>query len=346
MSESGDDYEKFPTLFFNKGFSKNWNDIDLRKKNTYGFPGLSEQAVSEYVPDLDYDDVDLADGLKEVSFHTEEPLMEEPEEKEEHSLGDWKRFKYDLDAEEPEVMSQILVAEDIQEIQSDDKPASVHTPQNKHLLSNESSEMKNAMTLAVSKDLLREKIDDESHVKNCINRKDVVIKSILRSMRKYYADLVQDNSEYKRKIRNIKLKHKTLINCCYNLAEMLGLSDCNTSVAFYLSAIAFPTDLRKILKKSISEFPENKAQFSIGLKAIERIESAMTRYNKRVMKEFIGVPEICYLLLHYISKMKNEDYGEFYKLLKEMANETLDLCSKGSLTSVSTHEGKIIEIIK
>ena len=345
MSESGD-YDNFPSLFINKGFSKNWNDIDLRKTNTYGFPGLSEQAQSEYAPDLDYDGVDLIDDLKEASFHTEEPIMEEPEEKDELSFGEWRRFKYDLDGGEPEVMSEILIAEDIQEIKSDDKPASVHTPQNKHLLSNESSEIKNAMTLAVSKELLREKIDDESHVKNCINRKDVVIKSILRSMRKYYADLVQDNSEYKRKIRNIKLKHKTLINCCYNLSETLALSDSNTSVAFYLSAIAFPTDLRKILNKATSEFPENKNEFSTGLKAIDKIESAMTRYNKRVMKEFISVPEICYLLLHYISKMKNEEYGDYYKLLKEMANETLDSCSKGSLTSVSTQEGKIIEIIK
>lgn len=309
-------------------------------------PGLSEQAYSEYVPDLDYDGPELVGPNQDVSCHTEELLMEDPENLDEDSFGDFQRFKYNLNVDENEVMSQVPVAEEIDEVKSEEKPGSAHTPKNKHLLSNESNDMKNALTLAVSKDLLREKIDSESHVKNCINRKDVVIKSILRSMRKYYADLVQDNSEYKRKIRNISLKHKTLINCCYNLAETLSLSESSASVAFYLSAIAFPTDLRKILNKSMEEFPESKNEFSIGLKAIDRIESAMTRYNKRVMKEFIGVPEICYLLLHYLGKVKNQEYVEFYETLKKMAGETLDLCSKGSITSVSTHESKIIEIIK
>jgi hypothetical protein len=107
----------------------------------------------------------------------------------------------------------MLKSEELEKAKSENQAASENTPVNKHLLSKESNEFKQDDTMAQTNALLKEKIDDSIHVSKCINRKDVVIKSILRSMRKYYSDLVQDNSEYKRKIRNISVKHKTLVNC-------------------------------------------------------------------------------------------------------------------------------------
>mmetsp|Transcript_18185 Transcript_18185/g.20927 ORF Transcript_18185/g.20927 Transcript_18185/m.20927 type:complete len:106 (-) Transcript_18185:222-539(-) len=53
---------------------------------------------------------------------------------------------------------------------------------------------------------------EQAKVIACIDRKDVVIKSIIRAMRKYYLDLLESLTGYKRKMRNIKKKHSLLID--------------------------------------------------------------------------------------------------------------------------------------
>lgn len=277
--------------------------------------------------------------------------MELPEGDLTNNDDNWRGIypKHNLDHNE--VMSEIAVVREIEEAKSEARPASENTPKNPHLLSIEFAEAgKFATSLVHSKEQLREKLNEQidvsAHVKNCLNRKDVVIKSILRSMRKYYADLVQDNSEYKRKIRNIKLKHKTLVNSCLDLSKALSLTQVDNNVAFFLTAIAFPTDLRKILVNTRAEMPNNKNAIQIGLKAIDKIESAMTRYSKKVMSEFIKIPEICMLLLNYLSKAKNEGYKEHYVFLKEMANASLETCPKVDLITKSSIEGELIELIK
>lgn len=314
-------------------------------------PGFDDQANSEYMPDLDYDDIDLVDDAKGVDCVTEHLEMEQPEGDVTNNGEYWKDFDIKHGPELNEALSQIPVVQEIEEVKSEAKAESEHTPINEPFFSNEIAEAaKYGNSFAQSKELLREKltekIDDSAHVRNCLNRKDVVVKSILRSMRKYYADLVQDNSEYKRKIRNIKLKHKTLVCCCIDLAKALSLSDADNNVAFYLTAIAFPTDLRKILIKHRDEVQSNSEELQVGLTAIDKIENAMTRYSKKVMNEFMKIPEICLLLLNYLSKVKNEDYKEHYKFLKELANTSLESYSKTDLSNKSSVEGQLINLIK
>ena len=76
------------------------------------------------------------------------------------------------------------------------------------------------------------------------------------------------------------------------MAKALSLSSSDNNVAFYLTALAFPTDLRKILVNAGEENPNNKSEFSVGIQAIDIIENAMTRYSKKVMQDFIRIPEI------------------------------------------------------
>lgn len=343
MSIDEEDYEQL-TLFNKKGFSRNWNDIDLRKNNTYGDLDFGGDALSEVPPDLDYEEMDAINDAKNKDCLTEHQEMEDPEVSENPNANELKeqfRLRGDID----EANSQNQVIEQMEEIKSEGRPASEHAPINKHLLSSESFEFKKADTMAQSKETLKEKIDDRSHVKNCLNRKDVVVKSILRSMRKYYADLVQDNSEYKRKIRNIGLKHKTLIGCSLSLARILSLSNWAENVAFYLTAIAFPNDLKKILAKATAICPENKSEFALGLNSIDVIENAMTRYSKKVMNNFMRIPEIWYLLLNYLSKVKNNEYKEHYDMLKEMANQTLHKETDNETSAEEKPESKVIKYI-
>jgi len=313
-----EEYEQL-SLFCKKGFSRNWNDLDLRKKNTYGNIQFSEGPASEVAPDLDYEEIDAINWAREIECVTEHLEMWEPEiDSSEHSKK-WVKNN----SENNDQLSDMLKSEELEKAKSENQAASENTPVNKHLLSKESNEFKQDDTMAQTNALLKEKIDDSIHVSKCINRKDVVIKSILRSMRKYYSDLVQDNSEYKRKIRNISVKHKTLVNCWLSLAKALSLTEKEENVAFYLTAIAFPSDLKKILNKTIAQNPESKENLSFGLKTIDIIENAMTRFSKKVMKDFMDIPEICLLLVNYLGKVKNSEYEDHYTMLKDMADGTL-----------------------
>lgn len=130
------------------------------------------------------------------------------------------------------------------------------------------------------------------------------------------------------------------------MARTLGLSEADNNVAFYLTAIAFPTDLRKILKKTQDENIDKKPEIMVGLRALDKIENAMTRFSRKVMNDFMSIPEICMLLLNYLTKVKNQEYQEHYKSLKEMAEKTLNNCDEQKLISSSATEGKMIEFIK
>lgn len=328
-----DEEEFAPVVLFPKGFSKVWDGLDLRKKLSqkaiYYFDGMqkriSKPCLSEQTPELDDEEIENIDNIDIPDNLTDLKNLDNEEQQNVDVEKVWA--EYDIDERHSNKganpITQNHKVQNQEEIKKEQHHESVETPSRKGLLY-ESDELKHAETHEHSKDLLKVKVDNVAKVKNCLNRKDVVVKSILRSMRKFYSELLQDNSEYKRKIRNIKLKHQKLIRCSLELAKTLSLGNSDEAVAFYLTAVAFPTDLKKILAKGISEEPENKGLFNEGIREIERIECALTRYSKRVMDEFIKIPEVCMLLLNYLDKVENEEYDDHYKMLKEMANESLE----------------------
>jgi hypothetical protein len=164
-------------------------------------------------------------------------------------------------------------------------------------------------------------------------------------MRKYYADLLQNNSAYKRKMRNIKLKHKMLIECSQLLTTSLNLGGYEDSLPFYLAAIAFPTDLRKILNKGIEKKPENQKEFESCKRVIDTIECALTRYSKKVLDDFIKMPEICKLLLNYLKKVRNEEYQEHYEMLTQMAKVSLEKSNFNSAFKAFRNESRVLTIL-
>lgn len=80
--------------------------------------------------------------------------------------------------------------------------------------------------------------------------------------------LAKDNSEYKRKIRNLKVKHQKLICSTMQIASMLNFTQFKDSLGFYLAAVAFPNDLKKILKNAIKDIPQHESEFKFGLQAL------------------------------------------------------------------------------
>jgi len=175
---------------------------------------------------------------------------------------------------------------------------------------------------------LKECVHDESKVKFCINRRDVVIKSILRSMRKYYADLIQDNTGFKRRTRNTKLKHRMLLKSSAEILENTRDGAASKSLAFCLAAVALPCDMKKLLASLSKSRKVRKEVVAEGLLIIDVIESTLNRFSKKVLASFMSKPELCVLLLNYLGKVRNEEYQEHYDMLSDMAKNSVAKQSK------------------
>jgi hypothetical protein len=165
-------------------------------------------------------------------------------------------------------------------------------------------------------------------------------------MRKFYSDLLQENTTFKRKIRNVDLKHKLLISSSLELVKSLNLDGCDESISYYLSCLAFPHDVKKILRKSIASDSENSHIYENGVEIIQRIENALSKYSKKVLNEFIMVPEIALLLLNYLQKVQNKEYEHHYSTLKDLADKSISENSKNISENKSDQvEAKIVKLL-
>lgn len=165
-------------------------------------------------------------------------------------------------------------------------------------------------------------------------------------MRKYYSDLLQDNTDYRRKMRNINLKHKLLISCSAQVTDSMGVSDFKKSLPFYLAAVSFPIDVKKILKKASKNNSKQKAKFLAGTDIINNIERALGKFSKKILEDFIKMPEICVLLLNYLSKVNNDEYKEHYRMLKDLSNDSIREYHKTGIDSEEKVEAKIFDLAK
>jgi hypothetical protein len=78
-------------------------------------------------------------------------------------------------------------------------------------------------------------------------------------MKKYFADLIQNNTNYRRNMRNIRLKHKLLIESSKEVTEKLGYQMLVKSIPFFVASIAFPIDMKKALFKAAELKPSECA---------------------------------------------------------------------------------------
>ena len=163
-------------------------------------------------------------------------------------------------------------------------------------------------------------------------------------MRKYYSDLLEDNSGFRRNMRNVNLKHKMLINCSIDVSNSMGVGSFKKSLPFFLASIAFPIDMKKVLKKTSKKKPGSKKDCELGTSIIKNIENAMTHYSKRVMKDFVKMPEVSTLLLNYLSKVDNPAYKGHYKMLKDMAEESISEYSRSEVDPCEKLEERLLDL--
>jgi len=156
-------------------------------------------------------------------------------------------------------------------------------------------------------------------------------------MRKYYADMLQKTTNYRRNMRNVKLKHQMLIGCSIDVARGLKLEHFDESLPFFIASVSFPVDMKKILMKAAELSEDQDNQFEVAINTIKHIEKAMARFSSKALDNFMSIPEMSMLLLHYLKLVENSEYQEHYQMLKSLAEEKLNEQKK-----VNGNEGQLL----
>lgn len=146
-------------------------------------------------------------------------------------------------------------------------------------------------------------------------------------------------------MRNINLKHRMLVSCSREMTSAFDAEKYERSLPFYLASIAFPIDVKKTLTKLAKSKAKNKDLIKEGFLIIDSIESAFSKYNKKVLEEFLKMPEVCVLLLHYLSKVEHEEYREHYKYLHSLATESIEVYESSNQLLGDKIEGQIFDLV-
>jgi hypothetical protein len=142
-------------------------------------------------------------------------------------------------------------------------------------------------------------------------------------MKKYYINYILENTNYRRNMRNIKLKHRLLIQSSTEITEKLEFTLLKNSMPFYIMAVAFPVDFKKILTKASKLVPDEGDFFNKQISKILKIELVMSKFSTKTLDDFISIPEVSLLLQHYLSKVDNKNYQRCYKLLIKLSEKVL-----------------------
>jgi hypothetical protein len=120
-----------------------------------------------------------------------------------------------------------------------------------------------------------------------------------------------------------------------------------SSIPFFMASIAFPIDMKKTLFKAAELRPQSRDELNVCINTIIVLERAMSRFSEKALNEFTSIPEISLLLLNYLSKVKNKEYEEYYEMLKEAAERSLQKFTQGEGDGISEErkEAKVLNLI-
>jgi hypothetical protein len=157
-----------------------------------------------------------------------------------------------------------------------------------------------------------------------LKRNDVVIKSILRSMKRYYKTKFSEITDYKKSL-NLETLNSVNEKCSAkkvnNYVELLKLDPANLKMVefaskvvlelglpqnfenmeFFVLSLSFPNETLKMLQDLKTKVKSNIALVKAGIDAVKVVDSAMNRFSKKVFQTFISTIEIALITKHFLT---------------------------------------------
>ena len=161
-----------------------------------------------------------------------------------------------------------------------------------------------------------------------LKRNDVILKSILRSMRRYFCKKFLQLTNFKKTEKQQKVRRENLVRCANHLVEQLDFSVPLKNFPFYYMALAYPSELKKVLNEAKNLYKNQSAVVNQTLSIVKLIENVLNRFSKRIFNSFMEIPEISVLVHHFLSHNTEnleriEGFENWVAILKEKSEQVI-----------------------
>jgi len=180
-----------------------------------------------------------------------------------------------------------------------------------------------------------------------LKRKDVVMKSIFRMMRRYYCKLLEGVTGYNRKEKCLQIKHKELLKSLKIGMMKLGFEDFSLNMAFYFGAFAYPSDMRKILEESKQQYRTQNEVLSQALYIVQLVDNCFNRFSKKVLNDILSIPQFSFFIQYYLTNVDDlsvypKPFQNCYKTLIK-AKENVDNYCPNTLERICRHNTFVLK---
>ena len=123
-------------------------------------------------------------------------------------------------------------------------------------------------------------------------------------------------------------KNLKMFDLAEKIVNELGLIQKSENMEFYVIALAFPTQTLKMLKEIKSKSKLTINMVKQGISIVKLIDGALNRFSKKVFKTFMEIPEISFMVQHYLASnadhlSKIEGFETCIKIIKDKSNEVI-----------------------
>ena len=185
-----------------------------------------------------------------------------------------------------------------------------------------------------------------------LKRNDVVIKSILRSLKRYYKTQFLSLTGFKKALNanlnnseitflkgkeavtysellRLSPENDKVMEYVSNVIDKLGLPKTYENMEFYVLSIAFPHETLCMLDGFKSKVKPNQKLADDAIALVKLIDCAMNRFSKKVFKQFLNHVEISTMTRHFLRSTSDhlariQGFENCVKMIHEMCDEIID----------------------
>jgi len=161
-----------------------------------------------------------------------------------------------------------------------------------------------------------------------LKRHDVVLKSILRSMRRYLCKEFLLVTKFKKTEKQHRVRMDNLVKGVNKMVSQMEFPIEANNYGFYFLALSYPGELRKLINDT-ERNTNNQVALNQASSVVNLVENVLNRFSKKIFKHFMEIPEISALVQHFLVNAEDLESIEGF----EPCITLLDEKSKGVISS-------------
>jgi hypothetical protein len=166
-----------------------------------------------------------------------------------------------------------------------------------------------------------------------LKRNDVVLKSLLRSMRRFFWNKFLSMTRFKKTEKQQKVRRESLVKWAKELIAQLSLPEGLNNYEFYYLALAYPSELKKVLNDAKNASKQQTYVINQALAIVKMFENVLNRFSKKIFNNFMEIPEIAFLVQHFLRENTEKldhivGFENWVSILEEKSGEVVEAYRK------------------